>query len=61
VLGLRAWPGAVIAGRVVTAGLRRSLGASPSWRLALARVGAPAPPDVRFRADNAGLAGRVPA
>lgn len=48
-IGVRAWPGAVVAGRVVTAGLRASLGASVSWRLALERVGAPEPPGVRFR------------
>jgi len=49
VLGLRARPGAVVLGRIVTAGLRASLGASPSWRLALVRVDAPEPDDVTFR------------
>lgn len=49
VIGVRAWPGAVIAGRVVTGVLRASLGSSPSWRLALRRVGAPEPPGVTFR------------
>jgi uncharacterized protein (DUF2236 family) len=49
VLGLRAQRGARLMGRVVTALLRASLGASPSWRLALFRVDAPEPPDVRFR------------
>jgi uncharacterized protein (DUF2236 family) len=49
VLGVRARPGAVVLGRLATWVLRASLGASPSWRLALVRVGAPEPPGVRFR------------
>jgi uncharacterized protein (DUF2236 family) len=36
-------PGAILAGKAVAAGLRWALGASPSWRLALVRVGAPVP------------------
>lgn len=49
IVGIRAWPGAVPAGKVVTMALRASLGSSPSWRLALARVGAPEPGGVTFR------------
>jgi uncharacterized protein (DUF2236 family) len=48
-IGVRAWPGAVVAGRIVVVLLRVSLGASLSWRVALARVGAPEPADVPFR------------
>ena len=43
VLGLQARPGAIAAGRVAIASLRWSLGASPSWNLALVRIGAPIP------------------
>jgi uncharacterized protein (DUF2236 family) len=43
ILGLTRMPGAVIAGRAVVSGLRWALGASPSWQLALVRVGAPVP------------------
>ena len=49
IVGVRAWPGAVVMGRVVTATLRLTLGASVSWRLALVRVGAPEPAGVTFR------------
>jgi len=49
VIGVRSRPGAVAAGRVVTALLRASIGASLSWRVALVRVGAPEPSDVTFR------------
>jgi uncharacterized protein (DUF2236 family) len=48
VLGLQARPGAIAAGRVAIASLRWSLGASPSWNLALVRIGAPIPAG-RFR------------
>jgi uncharacterized protein (DUF2236 family) len=48
-IGVRAWPGSVVAGRLVTRMMRASLGSSPSWRLALRRVGAPEPPGVTFR------------
>jgi uncharacterized protein (DUF2236 family) len=41
-------PGAILAGRAVAAGLRWALGSSPSWHLALVRVGAPVP-EGRFR------------
>lgn len=41
VLGLTKTPGAITACRVVVAGLRWALGFSPSWQLALVRVGAP--------------------
>lgn len=43
VLGVTKMPGAILAGRMVVAGLRWALGASPSWHLALVRVGAPVP------------------
>jgi len=43
ILGLTRMPGAVISGRAVVSGLRWALGASPSWQLALVRVGAPLP------------------
>jgi uncharacterized protein (DUF2236 family) len=43
ILGLTRMPGAVIAGRSLVSGLRWALGASPSWQLALVRVGAPVP------------------
>ena len=49
IIGVRAWPGAVVTGRLVTHVLRFTLGASPSWRLALARVGSPEPAGVTFR------------
>lgn len=42
-LGVTRAPGAVTAGRAVVSGLRWALGASPSWQLALVRVGAPVP------------------
>lgn len=43
VLGLTRAPGAILAGKAVASGLRWALGASPSWQLALIRVGAPVP------------------
>ncbi len=43
ILELTKVPGAILAGRAVAAGLRWALGASPSWHLALVRVGAPVP------------------
>ena len=49
IIGVRAWPGAVVMGRVVTTMLRLTLGSSISWRLALLRVGAPEPDGVTFR------------
>ncbi len=47
-LGLRERWGAAGAGRTAVRALRWALGASPSWYLALRRVGAPVPPG-RFR------------
>jgi len=44
VLGLKPKPGAVPVGRVAVAGLRWALAYSPSWRIALERVGEPIPP-----------------
>ena len=43
ILELTKAPGAITAGKAVAAGLRWALGASPSWQLALIRVGAPVP------------------
>ena len=48
ILGLRAVPGARTACRAAVGVLRRALGASPSWNLALVRAGAPIP-DGLFR------------
>ncbi len=48
VLGVRRRRGAIPAGRAAVVGLRWALGFSPSWQLALKRVGAPVPP-ARFR------------
>ena len=42
-LGIRRIPGAITIGRLMTGFLRWSLGASPSWHLALLRVDAPIP------------------
>lgn len=49
VIGVRARPGAAPVGRLITSALRFTLGASPSWRLALVRVGAPEPDGIVFR------------
>lgn len=49
VLGVAAGRQAIPAGRRIMSGLRWSLGASPSWLLALDRMNASAPPDVTFR------------
>ena len=43
ILGVTRAPGALTAGRAVVSGLRWALGASPSWQLALVRVGAEVP------------------
>jgi uncharacterized protein (DUF2236 family) len=48
-LGVRRYPGAISSGRRMIATLRWAMGSSPSWWLALERVGAPMPPGVRFR------------
>ena len=48
ILGVRAAPGARTVGRTAVALLRRVLGSSPSWNLALIRTGAPVP-DGLFR------------
>ena len=42
-LGIRRLPGAKIVGRVTVSVLRWALGSSPTWNLALVRVGSPAP------------------
>jgi len=49
IVGVRSLPGDLEVGRVAVAALRWSLGASPDWRVALERVGAPRPAGVTFR------------
>lgn len=49
VLGLRRLPGAILMGKGLIWFLRWALGSSPSWYLALTRVGAPLPVGHRFR------------
>jgi uncharacterized protein (DUF2236 family) len=49
VIGVRPLRGDHALGRTGVTLLRSALGASPDWRLALERVGAPLPPDIRFR------------
>lgn len=48
-LGVRSHRAAIGAGRMLVGTLRWSMGSSPSWWLALERVGAPHPEGVRFR------------
>jgi len=43
VIGVRRTPGDALLGRMVTPALRRTLGPSPAWRLALTRVHEPPP------------------
>lgn len=50
-LGLRPRPGALYVGHASMAGMRWALGASPRWRQALLRVGAPVP-EHRFRQER---------
>jgi uncharacterized protein (DUF2236 family) len=49
VLRVRRLPGAIVAGRVMAMFLRWALRSSPSWYIALTRVGAPLPIGYRFR------------
>ena len=49
ILGLRAHPGEIGAGRAAISALRQALRASPDWQLALIRTDAPPPPGIRFR------------
>lgn len=49
VLGIRRLPGAIVAGKAMAGFLRWALGSSPSWYIALTRVGAPLPDGYRFR------------
>jgi uncharacterized protein (DUF2236 family) len=44
ILGLRRIPGARLVGRLIIGALRWALGSSPSWHVALLRVGAAVPP-----------------
>lgn len=48
-IGVKQYPGAIGAGRAMIGTLRWSMGSSPSWWLALERVGADHPDGVRFR------------
>jgi uncharacterized protein (DUF2236 family) len=48
-LGLRVRPAALIVGKATARALRVMLGASPAWRAALDRVGAPIPTGYAFR------------
>ncbi|MDJ0791162.1 MAG: oxygenase MpaB family protein [Acidimicrobiia bacterium] len=54
-LGVREYPGAVAGGKAMVTTLRWSMGSSPSWWLALERVGAPFPDGVRFRRPPAAV------
>jgi len=59
-LGVRTLPGALALGRTSIGALRWALGSSPSWHLALVRVGAAVPPGVfrqRLRAGNSSQGG----
>jgi uncharacterized protein (DUF2236 family) len=49
VLGVRRYPGAILVGKLFTRFLRWALGSSPSWYIALTRVGEPLPDGHRFR------------
>jgi uncharacterized protein (DUF2236 family) len=49
ILGVKSYPGAIAVGRSLVSLLRWSIGSSSSWWLALERVGAETPVDVRFR------------
>jgi hypothetical protein len=51
VLGIRRLPGAILAGKALTHFLRWALGSSPSWYIALSRVGEPLPAGHRFRTE----------
>jgi len=59
ILGVSAPPGAILGGRALVDALRWAMGSSPSWWLALERVGSTAPEGVHFRrcppADGAEL------
>lgn len=56
-LGLQRQPGALLLGRLSISVLRWLLGSSPSWSLALERVGRP--PDGRFRQGRPETSGRA--
>ena len=49
VLRVRRLPGAILVGKAMAGFLRWALGSSPSWYIALTRVGAPLPAGYRFR------------
>jgi uncharacterized protein (DUF2236 family) len=49
ILGVKRYRAALGAGSAITGALRWSLGASPSWWLALERTNQPLPPNVTFR------------
>ena len=60
ILGVRRHPGAVVAGRVFVRFLRWNLGGSPSWQLALVRIGAPVPPGMFKQAPTVPPQGWAP-
>jgi uncharacterized protein (DUF2236 family) len=67
ILGVRKTPGAVSLGKLTVAALRWALGSSPSWHVALVRVGAPVPPGIfrqtlptSGRVDDSGALRAVP-
>ena len=49
VLGVRRYPGAIVAGRGIAGILRWVMGNSPDWLAAIHRTGAPLPAGIRFR------------
>lgn len=49
VLGIRRYPGAITAGKLMARVLRWMMGSSPAWLAALYRTGAPIPHDIQFR------------
>ena len=48
-LGVRRYPGAIVAGRAVCRVLRWAMGSSPAWQAAVIRCGGPMPSGIRFR------------
>lgn len=59
ILGVRRVPGAITLGRLVITSLRWALGSSPSWHLALLRVGAEVPDDLFIQPLPTGASGSV--
>lgn len=57
-LGIRRYPGAIALGRALIGGLRWAMGSSPSWKLALIRVGAHIPEELFTQDVPIGESGR---